>query len=90
MRVDAEVKAGLLDLVAHATSAGWSARAACQLLGLDDLRLARWVQRAAQDRLVDAVPGGAPLHGLLDWERAAIDSSHLRAFGGATRPAPAR
>jgi len=27
---------------------------------------------------------------LIDWSRAAIDSSHVRAFGGATRPARAR
>ena len=26
----------------------------------------------------------------IDWSRAAIDSSHVRAFGGAPRPAPAR
>ncbi len=72
VRVGADVKAGLLDLVAQATTAGWSARAACQLLGLDDLRLARWAERAAQGRLVDAAPGGTPLHGLLAWERAAV------------------
>ncbi len=34
-RVDAHVKAGLLDLVEHATSRGWSTRRACMLLHLD-------------------------------------------------------
>jgi len=46
-RVDACVKAGLLDLLDHAVAAGWSARRACGLLGLDDLRAARWADRRA-------------------------------------------
>jgi hypothetical protein len=70
--VHAEVKAGLLDLVEHATSRGWSARRACGLLGLDHARYHHWVARRARDRLSDRPPGGHPLHGLLDWERAAI------------------
>lgn len=70
-RVDAVVKAGLLDLLDHALEAGWSARRACALLGLDDLRAARWVARCAEGRLEDGA-GGNPVHGLLDWERAAI------------------
>ena len=70
-RVDARVKAGLLDLLDHAVEAGWSARRACALLGLDDLRAARWADRRGADRLEDGV-GGNPVHGLLDWERAAI------------------
>jgi putative transposase len=32
----------------------------------------RWRARRDRDRLDDAPPGGHPLHGLLDWERAAI------------------
>lgn len=70
-RVDARVKAGLLNLLDHAVEAGWSTRRACLLLGLDDLRAARWVDRRATDRLEDGV-GGNPVHGLLAWERAAI------------------
>jgi putative transposase len=71
-RVDGCVKAGLLDLIDHAVEHGWSARAACGRLGLDDLRAARWADRRAADRLVDLPPGGHPLHGLLAWEREAI------------------
>ncbi|MGH3499928.1 MAG: transposase [Nocardioidaceae bacterium] len=71
-RVDGTVKAGLLELVDHAVEAGWSARRACDLLGLDDMRAARWAARRGQDRLDDLSPGGNPLHGLMDCERAAI------------------
>jgi transposase InsO family protein len=70
--VDAPVKAGLLDLLDHAVEHGWSSRSACDVLGLDHTRAARWVDRRAEDRLDDALPGGHPLHGLLAWERAAI------------------
>lgn len=71
-RVDASVKAGLLALVDHATDAGWSTGRAAALLGLDAERVARWQARRADDRLDDAAPGGHPVHGLLDWERAMI------------------
>jgi len=71
-RVDACVKAGLLDLVNHAADAGWSPRRAAARLGIDDSRLARWQHRRVQGELTDRVPGGAPLHGLLAAERAAI------------------
>ena len=68
----ADVKAGLLDLVGHAVEHGWSARRACRLLGLDHARYHHWAARLAAARLDDLKPGGHPLHGLLDWERAAI------------------
>jgi hypothetical protein len=42
------------------------------LLGLDHARYHHWVARAAAGGLDDLPPGGNPLHGLLDWERAAI------------------
>lgn len=71
-RVDASVKAGVLDLIDHACEHGWSVRAACVAIGLDHLRAARWASRRSQDRLADLPPGGNPVHGLLDWERAAI------------------
>src|SRR6266545_3183688 len=73
-RVDAEVKAGLLDLVEHAMGeGGWSLRRAAATLGLDHVRLLRWQTRAALDRLADAKPGPAEaLHALLAWAREAI------------------
>ncbi|HYN18601.1 MAG TPA: integrase core domain-containing protein [Actinomycetes bacterium] len=77
--MDAGVKAGLLDLIQHAlTLGGWSWRRAAATLGLDHVRVARWQARAGlggPDALADARPGPAPgegLHGLLDWEKAAI------------------
>jgi putative transposase len=48
LRVDAHVKAGLLELLDHAAECGWSARRACAVLGLDDLRAARWRPRISQ------------------------------------------
>jgi putative transposase len=70
--VDGNVKAGLLELVDHAVERGWSARRACERLGLDHGRHQQWIVRRADDRLDDSPPGGNPLHGILDWERAAI------------------
>jgi putative transposase len=72
VRVDAVVKAGILELIDHATASGWSARQACALLGVDDLRAARWACRRAEGRLDDQPPGGHPVHGLLPCERTAI------------------
>ena len=66
----AETKAGLLALIDQAVAAGWSTRQAAALLGLDTDRVARWRARGP-DGLDDAT-GGVALHGLLDWERAAI------------------
>jgi putative transposase len=71
-RVDADIKAGLLDLVDHAVEHGWSARRAGELLGLDHVRCGRWISRRRAGQLDDRPPGGHPLHGLLDWERDAI------------------
>ena len=71
--MDASVKAGLLDLIGHAmTDGGWPVRRACLLLGLDDMRAGRWLQRRSAGQLEDRPPGGNPVHGLLAWERAAI------------------
>jgi len=73
-RVDAPVKAGLLELAAHAQEqAGWSPRRSAGVLGIEHTRLLRWVTRAAAGRLADAKPGpDVPVHALLDWEREAI------------------
>ena len=70
--MDATVKAGLLDLIGQAAEGGWPIRRACALLGLDDMRAARWAQRRGAGQLEDRPPGGNPLHGLLAWEREAI------------------
>lgn len=73
VRVDATVKAGICDLITYATNAGASARWACGILDILPSRVARWqARREAGQSLDDAVPGGNPLHGLLDWERVAI------------------
>ena len=73
-RVDAGVKAGLLDLVTHAVEqGGWSLRRAAAVLGLDHVRVLRWQARAELDQLEDRPPGpDVALHALLDHERAAI------------------
>lgn len=70
--MDEDVKAGLLGLVDHAVTQGWSRRRAARVLELDDWRVARWISRRAEDRLADLAPGGNPVHGLLGWEVAAI------------------
>jgi putative transposase len=84
VRVHAQVKAGLLDLVAHAVGHGWSARRACALLRLDHARYHHWMSRRATNRLDDLPPGGNPLHGLLDWERTAVVEL-FEAWGGIDR-----
>jgi len=73
-RLDASVKAGLLDLIDHAATVGsWSLRRSASVLGLDHVRVLRWQARAVLDRLTDAKPGPAEAaHALLDWERDAV------------------
>lgn len=72
-RVDADVKAGLLQLVDHALAGGWSLRAAAACLGLDHARALRWLARRGTGTLGDARPGpDTALHALLPWEREAI------------------
>jgi len=83
-RVDGTVKAGLLDLVDAAVTAGWSTRRAAHLLGLDEDRVVRWQARRTAGRLDDDPPGGSPVHGLLGWERAAI-TELFEAWGGIDR-----
>jgi hypothetical protein len=73
-RVDGDVKAGLLDLVASAVEAGWSLRRTCGLLEVNHSRVISWLARVdAGVGLNNATPGPtqAP-HALLDWERDAI------------------
>jgi putative transposase len=67
-RVDQATKAGLLDLLEQAMGQGWTVRAACQVLQVNELRVYRWLGRRAAGELKDQAPGGRPMHGLLDWE----------------------
>jgi putative transposase len=71
-RVDAAVKAGLLDLIDRAVKDGWDHRRVCRTLELVETRAWRWRARRAADRLSDHPVGGNPVHGLLDWEREQI------------------
>lgn len=73
-RVDADVKAGLLDLVNHATKHGWSTRRAAGVLDVNDERVRRWQARRAAGEPLDDAPSGPeePLHALLPAEREAI------------------
>ena len=52
-------------------------------------RLREWQQAGVWQRLHELLLVKLHQAELIDWSRAAIDSSHVRAFGGATRPAPA-
>jgi transposase InsO family protein len=67
-RVEAATKAGLLELLDQATSAGWSVAATCRVLELGELRAWRWLGRRAAGALADRRPGGSPMHGLLPAE----------------------
>ena len=73
-RVEAPVKAGLLALIDHANGRGWSTRKACALLGLDPDRATAWRDRSRAGRLADLPRGGGAVHGLLEFEHAAIVS----------------
>jgi transposase InsO family protein len=70
--VDAATKAGLLGLLDDASDAGWSLAGACRQLELGEVRAHRWRERRDAGELEDAVPGGHPMHGLLDDEVQAI------------------
>jgi putative transposase len=71
-RVDARVKAGLLDLLCEAGEAGWATARACAVLELEERRARRWRSRhSAGVGLDDGVPGRA-VHGLTPAETAVI------------------
>jgi transposase len=53
-------------------------------------RLREWQQAGVWQRLHELLLARLNEAELIDWSRAAIDSSHVRAFGGAKRPARAR
>ena len=52
-------------------------------------RLREWQQAGVWQRLHELLLAKLNEAELIDWSRAAIDSSQVRAFGGATRPARA-
>lgn len=53
-------------------------------------RLREWQERGVWQRLHEALLAKLNAAGEIDWQRAAVDSSHVRAFGGASAPARAR
>ncbi len=71
-RVDAGVKAALLDLVDGAVGEGWAASRACAVLELDSRRWRRWRHRQAAGRLDDSAAGGGAVHAITPAERQAI------------------
>jgi transposase len=53
-------------------------------------RLAEWQDQGVWQRLHEVLLAKLNGAGEIDWQRAAVDSSHVRAFGGASRPARAQ
>jgi transposase len=53
-------------------------------------RLHEWQQAGVWQQLHEVLLARLQRADLIDWSRAAIDSSHVRAVGGARRPARAR
>lgn len=53
-------------------------------------RLREWQDEGVWQRLHELMLAKLNAAGEIDWQRAAIDSSHVRAFGGARRPARAQ
>ena len=71
-RVEAGVKAALLDLVDGAVEAGWTTARACAVLEFDGRRCRRWRHRRGAGRLDDHTAGGAAVHAITPAERRAI------------------
>jgi len=53
-------------------------------------RLREWQQQGVWQKLHEVLLAKLNTAGEIDWQRAAVDSSHVRAFGGARPPARAR
>jgi transposase len=53
-------------------------------------RLREWQAQGVWQRLHEELLAKLNAAGEIDWQRAAVDSSHVRAFGGASAPARAR
>ena len=71
-RVEAGVKAGLLDLVDRALEQGWTTARACAVLELDGRRCRRWQHRRSAGRLDDHTAGGTAVHAITPAERRAV------------------
>ena len=71
-RVEAGVKAGLLDLVDGALEQGWRTVRACAVLELDGRRCRRWQHRRSAGRLDDHTAGGTAVHAITPVERQAV------------------
>jgi transposase len=53
-------------------------------------RLDEWQRQGVWQQLHEALLAKLNAAERIDWRRAAVDSSHVRAFGGASQPARAR
>jgi transposase len=53
-------------------------------------RLGEWQRQGVWQRLHEVLLAKLNAAGEIDWQRAAVDSSHVRAFGGASAAARAR
>jgi transposase len=53
-------------------------------------RLREWQEQGVWQRLHEVLLAKLNAAGEIDWQRAAVDSSHVRAFEGASAPARAR
>jgi len=53
-------------------------------------RLREWQEQGVWQGLHEALLAKLNAAGEIDWQRAAVDSSHVRAFGGASAPARAQ
>lgn len=53
-------------------------------------RLRDWQEQGVWQQLHEALLAQLNAAGEIDWQRAAVDSSHVRAFGGASVPARAQ
>ena len=71
-RVEAGMKAALLDLVDGAVEAGWTTARACAVLEFDGHRCRRWRHRREAGRLHDNTAGGVAVHAITAFERRAI------------------
>ena len=71
--MSAGIKLELLGLIDQVVADGWAHARACRILDLADVRAHRWRARLRETgSLEDQDPGGGAVHGILEWEEAAI------------------